>query len=103
MTTLGKAFVQIMPSAKGISGSIQKIINPQAKKAGQSAGTNIANSMADSMGKAGKSLTKTITLPISRAVTATAGSDGALGWGRLKGLESAHAQLQGLSRDIEAV
>jgi len=102
-TELGKAFVQIMPSAKGISGSIQKIINPEAKKAGQSAGTNIANSMADSMGKAGKSLTKAITLPVAGAVTATAGLVGALGWGRLKGLDSAQAKLQGLGYDIEAV
>src|SRR5690625_4395179 len=59
--------------------------------------------MADSMGKAGKSLTKAITLPVAGAVTATAGLVGALGWGRLKGLDSAQAKLQGLGYDIEAV
>lgn len=38
MTTLGQAYVQIMPSAKGISGSIQKVLDPEAKSAGDSAG-----------------------------------------------------------------
>jgi len=29
-TELGKAYVQIIPSAKGISGSIQKTLSPEA-------------------------------------------------------------------------
>jgi len=41
-TELGKAYVQIIPSAKGISGSIQKTLSPEATKAGKKAGTGIA-------------------------------------------------------------
>lgn len=37
-TELGQAYVQIMPSAKGISGSIQKQFDPEAETAGKSAG-----------------------------------------------------------------
>ncbi|OHX26865.1 PblA [Streptococcus iniae] len=37
-TELGKAYIQIMPSAKGISGAISKQINPEATSAGTSAG-----------------------------------------------------------------
>lgn len=37
-TTLGKAYVQIIPSARGISGSISKLIGGEAKSAGSSAG-----------------------------------------------------------------
>lgn len=44
-TELGQAYVQIMPSAKGISGSIQKVINPEAEAAGQSAGTNMGGKL----------------------------------------------------------
>lgn len=40
-TELGQAYVQIMPSAKGISGSIQKAIDPEATAAGKSAGGKI--------------------------------------------------------------
>ena len=40
-TELGQAYVQIMPSAKGISGSIQKQLDPEASSAGESAGSNL--------------------------------------------------------------
>ncbi len=102
-TELGKAYVQIMPSAKGISGSIQKTLNPEAITAGKSAGTKIVSSMADSMGKAGETLTKAITLPVAGAVAAVGGLIGTLGWGRLTGLDSARAKLAGLGYEAEAV
>lgn len=41
MADLGKAYVQIMPSAKGISGSITKAIKPEATRAGNVAGDSI--------------------------------------------------------------
>lgn len=41
-TTLGSAFVQIVPSAKGISGSISNVLNGEAGTAGTSAGSTIA-------------------------------------------------------------
>ena len=37
-TELAKAYVQIIPSAKGISGGIQKEIDPEADVAGSSFG-----------------------------------------------------------------
>lgn len=103
MTTLGQAYVQIMPSAKGISGSIQKTINPEATAAGKSAGSRIASSISDSLGKAGKTLTTAITVPALGAATAVSGIVAALGWGRLTGLDSARAKLQGLGYDAAAV
>lgn len=103
MTTLGQAYVQIMPSAEGISGSIQKTLNPEATAAGKSAGSNIASSIAESIGKAGKTLTKAITVPALGAVTAVGGIISAFGWKRLVGLDSARAQLQGLGYDAESV
>lgn len=44
-TELGQAYVQIMPSAKGISGMIQKQIQPEADSAGQTAGLGLGKSM----------------------------------------------------------
>src|SRR5690625_4547255 len=95
-TDLGKAYVQIMPSAKGISGSIQKAINPEAAAAGKSAGTRMATSIANSMGSLGKTLTKAITLPALGAATAVGGLVGALGFKRLVGMDVAQAKLKGL-------
>src|SRR5690625_2881741 len=102
-TELGKAYVQIMPSAQGISGSIQKTLNPEATAAGKSAGRNIAASISSALGSAGKTLTKSITVPAMAAATAVGGIVGALGWKRLTGLDSARAKLQGLGYDAEAV
>ena len=42
-TELGKAYVQIMPSAKGISKSITKTLDPEAKSAGKSVGSSIVS------------------------------------------------------------
>src|SRR5690625_1041025 len=95
-TELGKAFVQIMPSAKGISGSIQKTLDPEALSAGKSAGSRIASSIADSLGGLGKTLTKSITVPALGAATAVAGVVGALGFKRLVGMDVAQAKLKGL-------
>src|SRR5690606_7488059 len=93
---LGKAYVQILPSAKGISGSIQKAIAPEALAAGKSAGRNIATAIADSLSKAGSTMTKYITTPALAAATAVSGLVGALGFKRLVGMDEARAKLKGL-------
>lgn len=44
-TELGKAYVQIVPSAKGISGAIQGQLNPEASAAGASAGKGLGGKL----------------------------------------------------------
>lgn len=51
MTDIGKAYVQIVPSAEGISGSISEILSPEARSAGQEAGEEAGNSLASTMKK----------------------------------------------------
>lgn len=51
-TELGQAYVQIMPSAKGISGMIQKQIEPESKSAGASAGISLGKSMITAVASA---------------------------------------------------
>ena len=46
---LGKAYVQIVPSAEGISGSISSIISPEATSAGKTAGLNIAGGIGSAL------------------------------------------------------
>lgn len=48
-TDLGKAYVQIVPSAEGISGSIANIIDPEATSAGKKAGINIAGGIGSAL------------------------------------------------------
>lgn len=44
-TELGQAYVQIVPSAKGISGAISKQIDPEATSAGTSAGSKLGSAL----------------------------------------------------------
>lgn len=44
-TELGKAYVQIIPSAKGISGAIQNQLNPEATTAGIHAGESLSSKL----------------------------------------------------------
>lgn len=61
-TELGKAWVQIVPSADGISGSIQKILAPEADAAGKSSGSRLTGSIKKVIAAAGigTALKKTI-------------------------------------------
>lgn len=43
-TELAKAYVQIIPSAQGISGKIQQAIDPEAEPAGASFGSKLVGS-----------------------------------------------------------
>ena len=52
MTDLGKAYVQIVPSAKGISGQIQSAIGGDVDSAGKSAGESFAGKFAGVVKKA---------------------------------------------------
>lgn len=45
MAELGKAYVQIVPSAQGISGSISNVLKGESSSAGKMAGLNIAGAI----------------------------------------------------------
>lgn len=49
-TELGQAYVQIMPSAKGIQGSITKQLSPEATSAGTSAGSLLGSKLVGALG-----------------------------------------------------
>lgn len=51
-TELGKAYVQIIPSASGIKGRLAGIMNPEASAAGESAGKAAGNSLGEAIKKA---------------------------------------------------
>ncbi len=53
MAELGKAYIQIVPSAKGISGSISKELGGESESAGKSAGMNIAGAIKGAIAAAG--------------------------------------------------
>ena len=62
-TELGQAYVQIMPSAKGIKGKLQGILDPESKTAGKSAGLNIGSAIKGAIAAAG------IGVALKKAIT----------------------------------
>lgn len=67
MPELGKAYVQIIPSAEGISGKITDVLQPESMAAGTAAGKNIADKLGSALVKTiaalgiGKMISDTIT------------------------------------------
>ena len=64
MSDLGKAFVQIVPSAEGIKGSVTKVLDPEAKNAGSSAGKLISGNIKKLIAAAGIGAAVTKSLQI---------------------------------------
>lgn len=66
-TTLGTGYVQIEPSAKGIKGKMEQVLNPGMSKAGKTSGATLGASIASSMTKyisaaaIGTAITKSLT------------------------------------------
>ena len=73
MSQLGTAYVQIVPSAQGISGKIEKIINPEANAAGISAGNKIAGGMKQKLNKVSGGLFKAGAIATAVSVPIIAG------------------------------
>lgn len=62
-TELAKAYVQIIPSAEGISGSLSELMGGEAASAGESSGASLANSLFS------KLKSTLVTLGIGKAIT----------------------------------
>lgn len=67
-TELGKAFIQIVPSAKGIKGSTTKLLSGESKEAGEKSGLKIASFMKKAIVGAGIGLALKKSLDIGGAL-----------------------------------
>lgn len=50
-TEIGKAYVQIIPSAKGIKGSVSRILKPESKSAGEDSGASLGSGLLGTFAK----------------------------------------------------
>jgi len=96
VTTLGQAYVQIMPSAEGIKKQVENVLGKELNNVGEKSGKNLMSSITKSMSSIGGKMTKAITLPAMGAATAVGGLVSALGFKRLVGMDNAQAKLKGL-------
>lgn len=77
--TLGQAYVQIIPSADGISGAISNVLNPEATRAGSEAGTRVSTTLSEKISSVGASLAKSGALMTAISIPLIAGINKALG------------------------
>lgn len=75
-TTIAKGYVQIVPSAKGIQGSIASALNSEASSAGESAGNLAGNSLASKI--KGIVIAAGIGTAIVKGISASLNEGGAL-------------------------
>ncbi|MBP1046399.1 phage tail protein [Enterococcus sp. BWM-S5] len=78
-TELGKAYVQIVPSARGLSGAIQGQLDPEAEAAGQSAGSRIGTGLKIAAVAAVAAVGATLGKAISSSLTEGANLQQSLG------------------------
>lgn len=73
MADIGKYYVQIVPSAEGISGKIQQAIAPEAQSAGVSGGRALANKMGSTLTSLGGTMMKAGAIATAVSVPIIAG------------------------------
>lgn len=76
--TLGQAYVQIIPSADGISGAISNVLNPEATRAGSEAGARVSTTLSEKISSVGASLAKSGALMTAISIPLIAGINKAL-------------------------
>lgn len=91
MADIAKAYVQIIPTAEGIKGSLTNILDSEAGAAGQSAGSKFGGGMAGALGG--------MATAAAGAVAATSAAVGALA----KESVSAYADFEQLSGGVETL
>lgn len=110
---LGKAYVQIIPSADGIASSLSSIIVPEAAAAGNKAGAAMSQGMSGKLqklsngfGTVGSALTNKVTKPAMIAAGALAGVTLKAGWDRMTSIDNARVKLEAIGNsaaDVEKI
>lgn len=73
MPNIGNAYVQIVPSAQGIKGSVESVLSPEATRAGLSAGAKINKAIGSKLQSVGKGMIKAGAIASGLAVPIIAG------------------------------
>lgn len=78
MPNIGNAYVQIVPSAQGIKGSVESVLSPEATRAGLSAGAKINKAIGSKLQSVGKGMIKAGAIATGLSVPIIAGINKAM-------------------------
>ena len=105
-TELGKAYVQIVPSAKGIKSSIEGVLAGPLQNTSRKLGASFSNHIASGFRSIGGAMTSFITKPALAAVAALGGATLFTGWKRMTEIDNAKVKLQAIGnsmKDVEVI
>lgn len=99
--SLGKAYVQIVPSAEGIKGALEEVLGGPLKDTGIKAGKSLTGAVGSGFRKIGTGMTNYITKPALAAVTALGGATLFSGWKRMTEIDSAKVKLEAIGNSAK--
>lgn len=103
MAEVAKAYVSLIPSAKGFGKSISNQIGGDLDTAGKEGGKRFGSSMSSSALVGLGAAMKKGTVAAALAIAAVIGTALVKGWGRLTAIENATAKLTGLGNSAASV
>lgn len=102
-TDLGKAYVQIVPSAKGIESAIQQTLGGPLQNTSTKLGQSLSSRIGSGFKSIGGAMTSYITKPALAAVTALGGATLFSGWKRMTQIDNAKVKLEAIGNSAKNV
>lgn len=105
-TELGKAYVQIVPSAKGIRSALEDTLGGPLQDTSKKLGPSIGHTIGKGFQSIGSGMTKYITKPALAAVGALGGATLFAGWKRMTEIDNAKVKLEAIgnsAKDVERI
>lgn len=105
-TELGKAYVQIVPSAKGIKSALEETLGGPLEDTSRKLGPTIGQRIGSGFQSIGSAMTSYITKPALAAVGALGGATLFAGWKRMTEIDNAKVKLQAIgntAKDVKTI
>lgn len=105
-TELGKAYVQIVPSAKGIRSALEDTLGGPLQDTSKRLGPSIGQKIGAGFKSIGGAMTSYITKPALAAVGALGGATLFAGWKRMTEIDNAKVKLQAIgntAKDVKTI
>lgn len=106
MSEIGKAYVQIVPSAKGIKSGLESVLGGPLDSVGKKTGITLSRTMLGGMRSVGSGMTKYITKPALGVAAALTGATLFSGWKRMTEIDNAKVKLQAIgntTKDVKSI
>ena len=100
---LGKAYVQIVPSAEGITSALEEVLGGPLKTAGKKLGPSLGATIGSGLKTVGSGMTNYITKPALAAAAALGGATLFSGWKRMTEIDNAKVKLEAIGNSAKEV